>query len=116
VDKICGPGNIFVTLAKKQVYGAVAIDGLHGPTETVIIADDSANPAFCAADLLAQAEHDELASSILITDSAPLAAAVKNELKSQLSCLKRKGIAESSPLTVSSEMFVLADITLTRRL
>ena len=58
VDKICGPGNVFVTLAKKQVYGSVAIDGLHGPTETIIVADDSASPVFCAADLLAQAEHD----------------------------------------------------------
>ena len=61
VDKICGPGNIFVTLAKKQVFGHVDIDGLYGPTETVIIADETASPAYCAADLLAQAEHDPLA-------------------------------------------------------
>lgn len=93
VDKICGPGNIFVTLAKKQVYGAVAIDGLHGPTETVIIADDSANPVFCAADLLAQAEHDEMASAILITTSSRLAEQVSEEIKQQLVKLSRRAIA-----------------------
>ncbi len=96
VDKICGPGNIFVTLAKKQVYGTVAIDGLHGPTETVIIADDSANPAFCAADLLAQAEHDEMASSILITTSSRLAEEVSEEVKRQLAKLERRIIAKQS--------------------
>jgi histidinol dehydrogenase len=93
VDKICGPGNIFITLAKKQVYGAVAIDGLHGPTETVIIADDSANPVFCAADLLAQAEHDEMASAILITTSSRLAEQVSEEIKQQLAKLSRRAIA-----------------------
>jgi len=96
VDKICGPGNIFVTLAKKQVYGTVAIDGLHGPTETVIIADDSANPVFCAADLLAQAEHDELASAILITTSPRFADAVSEEVKNQLAKLERRVIAKQS--------------------
>ena len=96
VDKICGPGNIFVTLAKKQVYGAVAIDGLHGPTETVIIADDSANPIFCAADLLAQAEHDEMASSILITTSSSLAEEVSEEVKRQLAKLERRITARQS--------------------
>jgi histidinol dehydrogenase len=93
VDKICGPGNIFVTLAKKQVYGTVAIDGLHGPTETIIIADDSANPVFCAADLLAQAEHDEMASAILITTSTRLAEEVSEEVKRQLTKLGRRAIA-----------------------
>jgi len=93
VDKICGPGNIFVTLAKKQVYGTVAIDGLHGPTETVIIADDTANPVFCAADLLAQAEHDEMASAILITTSSHLAEQVSEEVKQQLTKLGRRAIA-----------------------
>ena len=73
VDMICGPGNLFVTLAKQMVYGEVAIDGLYGPTETVLIADDSADPVHCAADLLAQAEHDPLASPILVTNSASLA-------------------------------------------
>ena len=96
VDKICGPGNIFVTLAKKQVYGTVAIDGLHGPTETVIIADDSANPVFCAADLLAQAEHDEMASAILITTSSRLADEVSEEVKRQLAKLERRIIAKQS--------------------
>ena len=96
VDKICGPGNIFVTLAKKQVYGTVAIDGLHGPTETVIIADDSANPVFCAADLLAQAEHDEMASAILITTSSRLAEEVSEEVKRQLAKLERRIIAKQS--------------------
>ena len=66
VDKICGPGNIFVVLAKKMVYGVVGIDGLQGPSEVLIIADETANPEYCAADLLAQAEHDPLASAILI--------------------------------------------------
>ncbi len=69
VDKIFGPGNLFVTLAKRQVYGVVGIDGLAGPTETVVVADESANPAWVAADLLAQAEHDLLASAILLTPS-----------------------------------------------
>lgn len=93
VDKICGPGNIFVTLAKKQVCGAVAIDGLHGPTETVIVADDSASPVFCAADLLAQAEHDEMASAILITTSPRLADEVNEEVGRQLEHLERRLVA-----------------------
>lgn len=84
VDKICGPGNIFVTLAKRKVYGWVDIDGLQGPTETLILADESANPTLCAADLLAQAEHDELATAILITTSPELAKKVKEELDRQL--------------------------------
>jgi histidinol dehydrogenase len=96
VDKICGPGNIFVMLAKRLVYGAVAIDGLHGPTETVIIADGSANASFCAADLLAQAEHDEMASAVLITTSSRLADAVSAEVKNQLAKLERRAIARLS--------------------
>ncbi len=96
VDKICGPGNIFVMLAKRLVYGAVDIDGLHGPTETVIIADDSANASFCAADLLAQAEHDEMASAVLITTSARLADAVSAEVRNQLAKLERRAIARLS--------------------
>ena len=93
VDKICGPGNIFVTLAKKMVYGAVAIDGLEGPSEAVIVADESANPALCAADLLAQAEHDSLASVILITTSTELADGVEREVAKQLAGMKRRSIA-----------------------
>jgi histidinol dehydrogenase len=73
VDKICGPGNIFVTLAKKMVYGTVALDGLEGPSEIIILADEKADHVLCAADLLAQAEHDPLASVVLITASADLA-------------------------------------------
>ncbi len=71
VDKIFGPGNLFVTLAKRQVYGVVGIDGLAGPTETVVVADEAANPGWVAADMLAQAEHDLLASAILLTPSNP---------------------------------------------
>jgi histidinol dehydrogenase len=96
VDKICGPGNVFVTLAKKQVYGIVGIDGLHGPTETVILADDSASPVLCAADLLAQAEHDEMASAILITTSPRLAGEVNEEVERQLAQLERQAIARQS--------------------
>ncbi len=96
VDKICGPGNVFVTLAKKQVYGIVGIDGLHGPTETVILADDSASPVLCAADLLAQAEHDEMASAILITTSPRLAGEVDEEVERQLAQLERQAIARQS--------------------
>ncbi len=84
VDKIVGPGNLFVTLAKKQVYGVVGIDGLAGPTETLIVADHTANPAWVAADLLAQAEHDPLAAAILLTPSAPLLDAVEAELQRQV--------------------------------
>jgi len=96
VDKICGPGNIFVTLAKKKVYGDVGIDALHGPTETVILADEGANPQFCAADILAQAEHDAMASAILITTSPELAEKVNEAVERQLAKLERRGIAAQS--------------------
>jgi histidinol dehydrogenase len=96
VDKICGPGNIFVVLAKKMVYGAVDIDGLQGPSEVLIIADEGANPEYCAADLLAQAEHDPLASAILITTSRWLADEVKREVEQQLQSLERQAIAAES--------------------
>jgi len=98
VDKIFGPGNLFVTLAKRQVFGAVGIDGLAGPTETVVIADDSARPAWVAADLLAQAEHDILASAILLTPSRSLAEAVQVEVGRQMESLPRAEIlAQSLP-------------------
>lgn len=84
VHKIFGPGNLFVTLAKRQVYGVVGIDGLAGPTETVVIADESANPSWVAADLLAQAEHDLLASAILLTPSQTLIEKVQVEIGKQL--------------------------------
>lgn len=96
VDKIVGPGNIFVALAKKMVFGEVDIDMIAGPSEILIIADEIANPEFVAADMLGQAEHDELASSILITDSEVLADNVIHELDIQLKGLKRKDIAKKS--------------------
>jgi len=96
VDKVCGPGNLFDTLAKQQVYGWVGIDAIYGPTETIVVADDSAHPALCAADLLAQAEHDELATAILITPSPALARAVAQEIETQLAGLERAAIARSS--------------------
>lgn len=98
VDKITGPGNIFVTLAKKLVYGIVDIDMLAGPSEILIIADENANPRYIAADLLSQAEHDTLASSILVTPSQLLIAEVQKELKLQLAKLSRSEIAEKSLL------------------
>ncbi len=96
VDKIVGPGNIFVAMAKKMVFGEVDIDMIAGPSEILIIADGTANPAFVAADMLSQAEHDELASSILITDSNALITRVVRELNTQLKALKRKAIAQKS--------------------
>lgn len=96
VDKICGPGNIFVAMAKKLVFGVVDIDGIQGPSEIILVADDAANASFCAADLIAQSEHDPMASSILITTSARLAASVKSEIKTQLKKLKRQQIASKS--------------------
>jgi histidinol dehydrogenase len=96
VDKVCGPGNIYVSLAKRLVFGAVGIDGLYGPSEVVIVADDSARPDYCAADLLAQAEHGSGASAILITDSRRLAEAVDREIGKQLGTLARRDIIEES--------------------
>ncbi len=106
VDKICGPGNIFVTLAKRMVYGTVDIDGLEGPSEIIIVADEQANPALCAADLLAQAEHDPLASVILITTSADLADQVGKEIEIQLGKLKRRSTAGTA---IEAGMLVLVD-------
>jgi len=96
VDKIFGPGNLFVTLAKQQVFGVVGIDGLAGPTETVVIADQNARPAWVAADLLAQAEHDVLASAILLTPSRSLAEAVQVEVGRQMESLSRGQILQAS--------------------
>ncbi len=84
VDKICGPGNVFVAYAKRMVQGQVDIDGVFGPTETIVLADATANPVFCAADLIAQAEHDPMASAILVTDSNSLVAAIESELDAQI--------------------------------
>jgi histidinol dehydrogenase len=96
VDKICGPGNLFVTLAKRQVYGLVGIDGLPGPTETVVIADAGADPQLAAADLLAQAEHDVLACAILLTPSRCLAEQVQAAVLRQLEELGRSAIIAGS--------------------
>ncbi|MGO4699190.1 histidinol dehydrogenase [Paenibacillus sp. 2TAB26] len=96
VDKICGPGNIYVALAKRAVFGAVDIDSIAGPSEIVVLADDSADPAYVAADLLSQAEHDEMSSAILVTPSQQLAEAVAAEVERQLSTLPRQDIARSS--------------------
>lgn len=96
VDKILGPGNIFVVLAKQAVFGVVAIDQLPGPTETLVIADESADPAITAADLLAQAEHDVMASAILITTSLRMAESVADEIEWQLPALERREIVAQS--------------------
>lgn len=96
VNKIVGPGNIFVALAKKAVYGHVSIDSIAGPSEILVLADDSANPRFVAADLLSQAEHDELASAILVTTSMDLAQKVSREVDGFVAALSRKDILEKS--------------------
>lgn len=96
VDKICGPGSVFVSIAKRLVYGHVDIDGLYGPTETLVIADDTATPEIVAADLLAQAEHDELASPVLVTTSDAVAVAVERELERQVALLERAPIAREA--------------------
>lgn len=96
VDKIVGPGNIFVALAKKAVYGNVSIDSIAGPSEILVLADESANPRYVAADLLSQAEHDELASAILITDSKTLAEAVSKEAEAFTQILERREIIRQS--------------------
>lgn len=96
VDKICGPGNVFVAYAKKLVQGQVDIDGVFGPTETVVIADDSADPSFCAADLIGQAEHDPLATAILITDSQNLIDRIERELDVQLGIQLRGDLAREA--------------------
>ena len=109
VDKICGPGNIFVVVAKKLVYGAVDIDGLQGPSEVIIVANGTADPGYCAADLLAQAEHDPLASAILITTSPRLADEVDREVERQLAGLSRRAIAAES-LRTGGRIVVVASI------
>ena len=96
VDKIVGPGNAFVAEAKRQVFGQVAIDMIAGPSEILIVADSTCNPKFVAADLLSQAEHDKLASAVLVTDSMELAQAVQAEIEDQLKELSRWEIARES--------------------
>jgi len=96
VDKIVGPGNAFVAEAKRQVFGRVAIDMIAGPSEILVVADESATPAFVAADLLSQAEHDALASAVLITNDRALAEQVGVEVERQLKTLPREAIARAS--------------------
>lgn len=96
VDKIVGPGNAFVAEAKKQVFGVVSIDMIAGPSEILIVADGKSNPSYIAADLLSQAEHDKMASAVLVTDSAELARNVSTELEKQIPLLERREIARES--------------------
>lgn len=96
VDKIVGPGNAYVAEAKKQVFGQVNIDMVAGPSEILVLADENSNPAFVAADLLSQAEHDRMASAVLVTDSHSLAVSVQAEIEKQLSGLSRQDIARES--------------------
>lgn len=110
VDKIVGPGNIYVTLAKKMVYGTVGIDMLAGPSEIVVLADDTAAPAYVASDLLAQAEHDALASVMLITPSRALAASVLTEITAQIEHLERRAIAQQA-LDHNGKIIVTHDMT-----
>jgi len=110
VDKIVGPGNIFVALAKKNVYGIVDIDSIAGPSEILVIADETANPEWVAADLLSQAEHDELAASILVTTSEDLAIDVKNILYNVLlKDFEREEIARKS-LDNYGHIFIVDDL------
>ena len=96
VDFICGPGNVWVTAAKKAVYGKVGLDGVYGPTETMVIVDEAASPAFAAADLIAQAEHDTMARPILVSSSESVADEVERHVNEQLSGLPRSGFATAA--------------------
>ncbi len=113
VDKIVGPGNIYVALAKKAVYGHVSIDAIAGPSEILVIADDTANPRFVAADLLSQAEHDELASAILVTTSMELAQEVSGEMDTFSEQLSREAIIQKS---LDNYGYILVADTMEQRL
>ena len=115
VDKIVGPGNAFVAEAKKQVFGVVSIDMIAGPSEILVVADGKSNPAHVAADLLSQAEHDKLASAVLVTESKELAQAVSEELEKQIPLLPRAEIARASidtngKIIVAQDLDVVIDI------
>ena len=110
VDKIVGPGNAYVAEAKRQVFGQVAIDMIAGPSEILVIADQTCNPRFVAADLLSQAEHDVNASAVLVTDSEDLAKAVQAEIENQLPLLPRETIARTS-IEENGKIIVTADIS-----
>ena len=109
VDKIVGPGNAFVTEAKRQIFGVAAIDMIAGPSEILIVADAKTDPAYAAADLLSQAEHDKNASAVLITDSEALARQVQAELEKQLALLPREGIARAS-IEARGKIIITRDI------
>jgi histidinol dehydrogenase len=106
VCKIVGPGNVYVTAAKRLLYGTVDIDMIAGPSEILILADDTANPVFIAADLLSQAEHDKLSSSVLITTSEKIAQETIKEVKKQLESLPRKEIAEESIINYGAVIII----------
>jgi histidinol dehydrogenase len=108
VDKIVGPGNLYVTAAKRLVFGEVSIDGLAGPSEILVVADETADPRFVAADLLSQAEHDEAAYPLLLTSSAELCRRAEVELERQLAALPRRAIAEPS-ISRNGLAFVVRD-------
>ena len=109
VDKIVGPGGIFVATAKRKVFGQVGIDMIAGPSEILVLSDGDSNPAWVAADMLSQAEHDVCASAVLVTDSRPLAEAVQTELEEQLSTLPRRDIAARS-LADNGKIIVTSDL------
>lgn len=110
VDKIVGPGNVFVATAKRMVFGKVAIDMVAGPSEILVIADGNSNPAFVAADLLSQAEHDKLASAVLVTDSKDLANRVSAELEKQIPELPRSEIARTS-IDNNGKIIIVSDVS-----
>ncbi len=111
VDKICGPGNVFVAYAKQLVQAVVGTDGVFGPTETIVVADDSADPAFCAADLIGQAEHDPLATAILITDSHSLVQKIEAELASQtLSAVAREALQRQGRVVIVDDIGEAVDL------
>ena len=115
VDKIVGPGNAFVAEAKKQVYGKVSIDMIAGPSEILVVSDGKSNPKYVAADLLSQAEHDQMASAVLVTDSMDLAKAVQIEIEEQLKKLDREDIARVSidtngKIIVADNLDIVIDI------
>ena len=110
VDKIVGPGNAFVAEAKRQVFGQVAIDMIAGPSEILVVSDGKSDPKWIAADLLSQAEHDKLATAILITDSMPLAEAVRDEVEAQLSVLPREEIARAA-IEANGKIIVTGTLT-----
>lgn len=108
-DKVVGPGNVFVATAKRMLYGLVDIDMIAGPSEILVLADGTCNPAYVAADLLSQAEHDKLASAVLVTDSEELAYAVRDEIEAQLKTLPREEIARAS-IDTNGKIIIAKDL------